>query len=114
MDCTLPAGFAALEPFVARWAASTTAERAELRSFSTAEERQAFFDAAAPLAPGGLDLLDRKPLDQLDPSEQRLMNLLLAFTHVAIAVEVQAEDEPVHAAYRSRMRITRSTADAAL
>jgi hypothetical protein len=113
MQTRLPQGFAALEPYVACWAVDGTAARAQLRTDSTAQERQAFFDAAKNLAAPGLDLLDQKPLAELDDSEQRLMNLLLAFTHVAIAVEVQAEDEVKHAGFRNAMRITRSTADMA-
>lgn len=112
MANTLPAGFETLEPFVERFAASTTADRAARRSASTAEERQAFFDAAKDLVPAALDYLDTKPLDQFDESEQRLMNIALAFAHVALAVEVQGPDEARHAELRQHMRITRSPADA--
>lgn len=109
---TLPTGFEALEPFVERFAVSGTANRAASRSESTAEERQAFFDAAKGLVPAALDYLDTKPLDGFDESEQRLMNLALAFAHVALAVEVQGPDEAGHAQLRQHMRITRSPADA--
>ncbi len=111
MELKLPEGFATLEPFVHRWAVAGTANRAALRTNSTAAQRQAFFDAAKDLAVPGLDLLDQKSFDQFDASEQRLMNLLLAFTHVAHAIEVQGDDEPRHAACREHMRITRSPAD---
>jgi hypothetical protein len=112
MANTLPTGFEALEPFVERFAASTTAERAARRSASTDEERQSFFQAAKDLVPAALDYLDTKPLDQFDESEQRLMNLALGFAHVALAVEVQGPDETRHAELRQHMRITRSPADA--
>jgi len=112
MPNTLPTGFEALEPFVGRFAAVTTAERAARRSASTDEERQSFFQAAKDLVPAALDYLDAKPLDQFDESEQRLMNLALAFAHVALAVEVQGPDEARHAELRQHMRITRSPADA--
>ena len=59
-----------------------------------------------------IDLLDRKPLDQLDEREQRLLNLALSFGHIALAVEIQGPDEAQHAELRKYMRITRSPADA--
>jgi len=108
----LPAGFEALEPFVERFALDTTADRAERRSESTREERAAFHAAMQPLVGAALDLLDTRGLDKLDPAEQRLMNLALAYTHVALAVEVHGPDEERHARQRSHMRITRSPADA--
>lgn len=112
MANTLPAGFEALEPFVERFAASTTAGRAASRSTSTDAERQAFFQAAKDLVPAALDYLDTKALDQFDESEQRLMNVALTFAHVALAVEVQGPDEARHTELRQHMRITRSPADA--
>lgn len=108
----LPAGFEALEPFVERFAVAGTANRAALRGASTAEERAAFHAAAASLIAPALDLLDAKPVDSLDESEQRLMNLALTFAHIALAVEVQGPDEARHAELRKYMRITRSPADA--
>jgi len=42
-----------------------------------------------------------------------LLDLLLAFTHISLAVELQRDDEPQHAVFRHRMRITRSPADQA-
>lgn len=109
----LPAGFEALEPFVARFAVSGTAARAARRGESTPEEREAFHAAASPLVGKALDLLDTKPVDSLDGAEKRLMDLVLMFAHVALAVEVQGPDESRHAELRKYMRITRSPADAA-
>ena len=108
----LPQGFAVLEPFAPGWALPTTAERAQRRSESTPEERTAFFAAAAPLLEPVLDRLDTAMLASLNPAEQRLMDLMLAFAHVALAIEMQGPDEARHAAGRERMRITRSAADA--
>jgi hypothetical protein len=112
MSHSLPAGFAALEPFANRFAVAGTANRAQLRSDTTPEERQAFYDAAKDLIAPALDLLDKKPLDGFDAAETRLMNLTLAFAHIALAVEVQGPDEARHAALRTHMKIVRSTADA--
>lgn len=108
----LPEGFEKLEPFVERFALSGTANRAARRGDSTAEERAAFHAAAGDLIGPALDLLDTRPLAALSEAEQRLLNLTLAFAHVALAVEVQGPDEERHASMRQYMRITRSPADA--
>lgn len=109
----LPEDFADLEPFVERFALTTTAERAARRGDSTPEERQAFYDAMNGRVAAALDYLDAKPLDGLTHAEQNLMNLALGFAHVTIAVEIQGPDEPRHAELRKYMRITRSPSDAA-
>lgn len=108
---SLPAGFAALETFVERWALATTAQRAARRSASTQEEREAFFAAASPLLDQALDRLDTIALAAFSPEDQRLMHLLLSLAHVALAVEIQGPDETKSAPWRDRMRIVRSTAD---
>lgn len=107
----LPDGFAVLEPFAGRWALGTTAERAARRSASTPEEREAFFAAASPMLDAALAHLDARPLNKLSAADQRLMNLMLALAHVALAVEIQGPDEVKSAPWRDRMRIGRSTAD---
>ena len=107
----LPAGFEALVPFVEFWAADTAAGRAHCRDISDAASRTAFYDATNELVPKALAYLDGKPLDQFDQSEQRLMKLVLSFGHVAMAVELQREEESRHARNRLHMRITRAPAD---
>lgn len=111
MAHALPAGFETLEPFVDRFALATTAERAARRGDSTAEERQAFYEAARTLIDPALDLLDHKKLDALDEQEQRLLNLAMCFSHIALAVEVQGADEARHAQLRPYMRIVHSPSD---
>jgi ABC-type hemin transport system ATPase subunit len=108
---SLPAGFEALEPFVATWAVEGTATRDALRGSSSFAERQAFYDAAQPLLALALDYLDTRDIGNFSAGEQQLMNLMLSLAHVAIAVEIQREDEPKHAAARAHMHITRSVAD---
>ena len=110
-ESLLPAGFEALAPFVEFWAADTAAGRAHCRDASTEAERLAFYNAANELVPEALAFLDAKPLEQFDEREQRLMKLVLSFGHVAMAVELQREEEPRHARYRPFMRITRAPAD---
>ena len=112
MSALLPPAFAALEPFAAGWALPTTAARAARRTASDAEERAAFFAAAAPQLEAALAHLDAHPIDRLPAPEQRLMDLMLALAHVAMAEEMQGPDEARHARMRDRMTITRSVADA--
>jgi len=107
----LPAGFEALAPFLEFWAVDTAAGRARCRDVSDEPARVAFYNAARELVPAALTLLDAKPLSQLDEGEQRLMKLILSFAHVALAVELQREEEPKHARMRPYMRITRAPAD---
>ncbi|MFK4872316.1 hypothetical protein [Novosphingobium sp. ZW T3_23] len=111
MSGLLPEGFAALEPFVDTWALATTADRAAQRSASSAEARAAFFAAAAPLLDAALTALKGQPLAELAPQERRLMDLMFALAHVALAVEIQGPDEIVSAPWRDRLRITRSATD---
>jgi hypothetical protein len=112
-NAALPAGFAALEPFVSIWAVDGTAERAALRHLRTAEERQAFYEATKDALIPALDYLDDRPLSALNAAERRLMNLVLAFAHVTLAIDGQGPDEDRHAASRVAFTITRSTADTA-
>lgn len=108
----LPAGFAALEPFVARWSVAGSAARAALRGETGAPERAAFHAAALPLLPAALDYLDAKGLAGLDAADERLMNLTLSLAHAALAVEQQQDAEECHARDRAHMRITRTPAGA--
>jgi hypothetical protein len=114
MATLLPTGFESLEPFAARFALAGTALRAQLRSDTSGEERSAFYAAAKDRIAPALDMLDARPLAQLDEAEQRLMNLCLTFAHIALAVEIQGPDEERHAGLRAHMKIVRSTADRGL
>lgn len=111
MSGSLPTGFEALEPFVETWALAATVQRAAKRSASSPEERAAFFAAAAPLLDPALALLDSRPLVEHGPQERRLMDLMFALAHVALAVEIQGPDEIKSAPWRDRLRVTRSATD---
>lgn len=111
MSGSLPPGFEALEPFAEIWALTTTAQRTAKRSASSADERAAFFAAAAPLLDPALALLDARPLAEHTPQERRLMDLIYALAHVALAVEIQGPDEIKSAPWRDRLRVTRSATD---
>lgn len=107
----LPEGFEALEPFVERWAIDGANNRLIARLDSEESDRIAFFDAGKSLVPAALERLDKKPLNEFDDREARLMNLVLSMAHVAPAVEVQKDHEPLHAKYARYITITRASAD---
>lgn len=107
---SLPEGFAALEPFAARWALPGSAARAALRGGSTPEERAGFYDAALGDLTRALDYLDARGLAALDDRDERLMNLMLSLGHVALAVEQQKDAEVRHTRDRAHMRITKTPA----
>lgn len=108
---SLPAGFAALEPFVDHWAVEGTANRARLRTTASDDARHAFFAAGQPLLAEALDYLDTKALSAFDEADQRLMNLALSLAHVSFAVEIQGDAEGRHAPLREKMVITRAPAN---
>lgn len=111
VNLQLPAGFEALEPFVADWAIEGSANRMQKRLDTSMEHMKSFYETAHPLAEPALALLDQKPLDQLDAPEQNLMNMILSLAHVSLAVEIQGPDEPHHAKWARFIRITQSAAD---
>ena len=64
-----------------------------------------------PRVPAGLDYLDQFDVDSLDAPEQRLMDLLLTFAHVSLAVEAQGPDEAYHALSHAHFVITKGAED---
>ncbi len=111
MSIQLPTGFAALEPFVAIWAVEGAQNRDDLRTYQSADARQAFYDAMKPLLAPALDRLNQVPLASHDAQEKALMLLSLAYAHVASAIEVHGADEAKHAINRRALRITAAPAD---
>jgi hypothetical protein len=107
-DRTLPPGFEALELFVATWAIPTLAGRVAMRGEASVQQRASFYAAAADRLEPALAYLDGKPRDLPDACDARLMQLMLSLAHVALAEEVQREDEPTHTELRSFMPITRT------
>lgn len=107
-DRALPHGFEALEPFVGTWAIPTLAGRVAARGDASAQQRASFYAAAADLLEPALAYLDGKPANLGDACDARLMQLMLSLAHVALAEEVQRDDEPVHTELRSFMPITRT------
>ncbi len=110
-DTTLPAGFEALEPHVEMWAVDGAHNRLQRRLDSSEAQRRGFFEAAQPLADTAMALLDSKPLTELDAPERRLLDLMLSLAHVSLAVELQRDEEAIHADAARHLRITRASAD---
>ena len=107
---TLPHNFAALEPFVT-WAGADAPARDALRTDSTPQERQAFYQAMTPHIDAALAHLDATPLAEHSTADTVLMRLCLTYAHIAQAVEVQGPDEVKHAINRRRLPITAAPAD---
>lgn len=105
----LPAAFASLEPLT-HWAGADAPARDALRTDSTPDERQAFYDAMTPHIDAALAHLDTTPLAQHDAADTVLMRLCLTYAHIAQAVEVQGPDEVKHAINRRRLPITAAPA----
>ena len=111
MSGALPPGFESLEPFVERWCLPSSDARSLARGDCEPEERERFYAAAHAAMAEALDHLDRKPLDAFDARDEKLMKLMLSLCHVALAVELQRDQEAYHSALRRFMPITRSSAD---
>lgn len=106
MTDRLPKEYSTLEKFVDAWSLPDRDSRSQQRANSSAEERAEFFNATKDHVDSALAMLDRKPLHELNEQEQRLLNLLLAFAHVSLAIEIQANAESQHAKSREALRFT--------
>lgn len=84
----LPADFAALEPFVTKWALGTSKQRHAARLASTKEELQAFYDAILPEMRKLLAALDQYELGKLPEELHKLYWLSLSFAEVAPHIEL--------------------------
>lgn len=108
----LPAGFSVLEPYVAYWAVGSLAMRDTCRLDSTEDQRRAFYGAAKEVAPVATAYLDSKPFAAYDEADHRLLDLMLALVHVTLAVEVERQEEHIHARGARQMPIVRERKDA--
>lgn len=88
MSALLPADFADLEPFAAKWCLATEHERYGTRLASTTEEMQAFYDAVVPRAEEAMAYLEALPFDALPDEAVNLLHLLYSMIQVSFPVEV--------------------------
>lgn len=104
MSNTIPAEYAELQPFVAKWARSTEDQRAAERRSATPSELQSFYDAMVPHLPGLLELMDRYPLGKIEGEDRVLFHLLMSLTEIAPHVELYKLNPLVpHAFTETRM-----------
>jgi hypothetical protein len=94
VSADLPEGFGALEPHLG-WALETERERADRRSMSSFAEVKAFYDAAFPLAPQALELLNDHTVADLEGPTRTLFLMMLSFTEAAFAVEAYGQVQVV-------------------
>ena len=93
---TLPAGFADLECWVARWALPSEGARYRARCGADYMELEAFYRAALPRMGAVMDCLASQPNDDSPPPEvRRLADLGCAFMEVATAIEVWKSPDPM-------------------
>jgi len=83
----LPAEFADLEPFAARWCLASEPERYAARLASTVNDMQAFYDAIAPRAEAAMVYLDGFALDALPDDAINLLHLLYSMIIVSFPIE---------------------------
>jgi hypothetical protein len=84
---SLPAEFAALEPF-GDWILATERERYAKRLASSMDEMQAFYNAAFPLLGAANSSLEWFGLDNLPEAERNLLLLMMSLVMVSFPVEV--------------------------
>jgi len=84
---TFPPDFADLEPFPA-WAVPSERDRFAMRTGSTMDELQAFYDAAFPRLEEATTYLDQFPLDALPDDATHLLWLCYSLVNASFPVEV--------------------------
>ncbi len=92
----LPAEFADLEPFAAKWCLPTEPERWARRLASTMGEMQAFYDVCFPRLEDALGYCDRFALADMPDDAERLLQLLCSLALVSYPIEVWRQPLPVN------------------
>ncbi|MBL7498446.1 hypothetical protein I6A84_29500 [Frankia sp. CNm7] len=88
MNTLLPAEFADLEPFAAKWCLATEPERYGTRLASTTEEMQVFYDAVTPRAEAAMAYLSELPYDALPDDALNLLYLLYSMIQASFPAEI--------------------------
>ncbi|HTU38770.1 MAG TPA: hypothetical protein VMF35_12300 [Acidimicrobiales bacterium] len=83
----LPAEFADLAPFAAKWCLPTEHERFAMRLASTMDEMQVFYDAITPRADEAMNYCDNFALDELPEDATNLLHMLYSMIAVSFPVE---------------------------
>ena len=98
----LPAGFEALQSWVADWSLATQNARWDKRLESTPEEIEAFYRALVPRLEEILDYVDGFALGELPEEGARLYHLALMLAEVAPNVELYGGDPNVPHSFEER------------
>lgn len=93
----LPAEFADLESFAARWCLATEAERYAERMASTMQEMQEFYDAGVARMRDAMAYLDTFELHALSPQQLNLLQLMYSVIMVSLPVEVWSQPRVIDA-----------------
>jgi hypothetical protein len=95
MTSMLPAEFAELEPFAARWCLGPEAERYQQRLDSTMAEMHDFYDAAFPRIGAAMAYLDQFELADLGDQQRNLLHLVYSLITVSLPVEVWGQPRTI-------------------
>ena len=79
----LPTGFEDLVDLYERWARPTENLRSEIRWKASAQDFRALYEAMLPRLPDVLSALAACPLEGMNPAEEALFNLAVAFAEAA-------------------------------
>ena len=109
MTPLLPPNFSDLGRFVEAWAHVDFETRFAARYEADMENIQCFYDAIVPRMEEALAVLEAEPLDALEGQSLNLFRLVLAATHVALAVERHGQPRPASAHYPVNLRILNGT-----
>jgi hypothetical protein len=113
MGGRLPAGFEALEPFVADWALGDAVRRMAKRQASGIEEIRRFYAAMLPLGEAALAHLRQFQLGELPAQSETLLELMLSLAEVAPAVEWYGDPRVYNGFPIERIRYRRLIPDTA-
>lgn len=83
----LPASFADLEPFAARWSLASRTDRSAARYGASMEELRAFYDALLPRLDAVLEHLNSRVLKDYANEDSALLYLVLSLAEIGPAVE---------------------------
>jgi hypothetical protein len=86
---TLPAQFAALEPFAADWSLATEKERHDRLVSHSIEELRPFYDAMLPRMDEITLYLNQFPLDTMPADAQALFDLGMTFMECAHPIDLR-------------------------
>ena len=95
----LPERFAALQPFVERWALATERDRYHRLHSVGLDELRSFYEAVLPRLDEILDHLDRWSVQALPAAERTLFDLAMTFSETAHPLDLKWKDVDYDDAY---------------